>query len=309
MTEQEPLAEALLAAMSEAVYVVAPDRRITYWNHAAEQLTGYPAENVVGHRCHDQILNHVDDDGESLCATRCPLAATMIDGEPREMFAHLHHRAGHRVPVAVRAAPLRDASGTITGAVEVFHDDSRYQAMADHYLQAERRALTDSLTGLANRRLLQSTLHQRRDEHQRYERSFAVLFVDIDEFKSVNDRHGHPVGDEVLAMVAATLRSCTRPSDSVGRWGGEEFLVVAPDTDADEAMILAERVRTLIATSWIYVGADPVQVTVSIGVAVLRPDEAVPDIVARADHAMLAAKRDGRNRAVLAEGDLSGGPG
>jgi diguanylate cyclase (GGDEF)-like protein/PAS domain S-box-containing protein len=300
VVEQEPLAAALLAAMSESVYVVSRDRTITYWNPAAEALTGYSAGEVVGRRCHDGLLNHVDDDGAPLCTTRCPLSATMLDGLPREASLHLHHSDGHRVPVSVRAAPLRGDDGAIVGAVEVFHDDSRYRALEASSLVSEQRSLTDPLTGLANRRRIQGHLNRRWDEFCRYGHGFAVLFVDIDDFKVVNDRFGHTVGDEVLTMVASTMMSCTRPSDDVGRWGGEEFLVVAGELDGSSAFALAERLRSLVGSSWTRVGEDTVRVTASVGVAVARPDESVGQLVSRADHAMLEAKRSGRDRTVVA---------
>ena len=299
MLEKDSLATALLAAMSESVYVVTRDRTITFWNRAAEELTGYPAEEVVGRRCRDNILNHVDDEGQSLCTTRCPLTATMLDGLSRESSIYLHHRDGHRVPVSVRAAPLRDDEGTIVGAVEVFHDDSRYRALEERSLAAEQRSLTDTLTGLANRRQLHNHLQRRWDQFRRYGYGFAVLFVDVDHFKAINDRYGHTAGDEVLTMVASTMKSCTRPSDVVGRWGGEEFLIVANETDTSAAFALAERLRSLIGSSWTYAGEDAVSVTASVGVAVAAPDESVDTLVARADHAMLEAKRSGRDRSVV----------
>jgi PAS domain S-box-containing protein/putative nucleotidyltransferase with HDIG domain len=123
-----PAAQALLEAMSEAVYAVDCDRRVTYWNAAAEQLTGYRASDVVGSRCRDNILNHCDDQGTELCAAGCPLLATMEDGRAREARVFLHHRDGHLVPVVVRAAALRSGDGAVIGAVEVFRDDSRSRA-------------------------------------------------------------------------------------------------------------------------------------------------------------------------------------
>ena len=124
-----PTAEALLEAMSEGVDAVDADRRITYWNSAAERLTGYRAVDVVGRLCRDNVLNHIDDVGTELCLADCPLMFTMRDGQARgEARLFLHHRDGHRVPVAVRVAALRSPEGTIVGAVEVFHDDSGYRA-------------------------------------------------------------------------------------------------------------------------------------------------------------------------------------
>ncbi len=296
MTGDSNTADALLAAMSEAVYVVDRQRRITYWNPAAEHLTGFPAAEVLGRHCRDGILNHVDDTGAPLCGARCPLLATMRDGNPSEAFVFLHHRDGHRVAVAVRGAALRNSDGRITGAVEVFHDDSRYRAAQSEADEAQQLALTDPLTRLGNRRMLQHALESRRDESRRYGRRYAVLFADIDHFKNVNDSYGHDTGDQVLQLVAATLRDCTRISDTVGRWGGEEFLYLAPVADEIQAIALAERTRHLVHASWLPGPERPITVTLSIGIALANPDETSTHVVDRADAAMLNAKQQGRNR-------------
>jgi diguanylate cyclase (GGDEF)-like protein/PAS domain S-box-containing protein len=293
------LSSALLEAMGEAVYVVDRTRTITYWNPAAERLTGFTADEVVGRRCRDGILNHVDDQGTPLCATRCPLLATMRTGQPSHVSVFLHHHDGHRVPVEVSAARLEDGLGAVLGAVEVFHDDSRFLAVANELGAAKHAALTDPLTGLGNRRMLQQALDRHRSEHVRYARGWATLFIDIDHFKDVNDGFGHEVGDRVLQLVARTLRDCVRPSDTVGRWGGEEFLVLAPVEDEGQALALAERVRNLVASGWTDVDATKVGVTVCIGVAVSLRDEGAAETVARADSAMLSGKAYGRNRSVL----------
>jgi len=270
-----------------------------YWNPAAEALTGFRAEEVVGRRCRDGILNHVDDEGRSLCKTRCPLLATIRDGVSHDVVAFLHHRDGHRVPVAVRSAPLRGPDGTITGAVEVFHDDSRSRALAERLDSAEHEALTDVLLGIANRRMVDRLLRQRHADLRRYGHPYALLFVDIDHFKHVNDRYGHDTGDKVLQLVASTLAGCIRGGDTVGRWGGEEFLVIAHAADGEEALRSAERARLLVESAWARSGTRRIAVTISVGVALARAGELTRDLVARADAAMLRAKDEGRNRSVL----------
>lgn len=305
----DDLARGLLDAMSEALYMVDRSRTIRYWNSAAEDLTGFAAADVIGHRCRDGILNHVDEDGNSLCGGGCPLLGTMRDGELREVLAYAHHRDGHRMPVAVKAAPLRDETGRIRGAVEVFHDDSRCRALAGQVADAEREALTDPLTGVGNRRMLERGLLRLGDDQSRYSRSFAVVFADIDRFKSVNDTFGHPAGDEVLKCVAGTLRDCTRPGDVVGRWGGEEFLLLAPVDDLAEARALAERVRRMVGSSWTEVDAQRVSITISVGVAMSEDSESPAATVARADAAMLEAKAAGRNRTVVSKAASTEGGG
>jgi PAS domain S-box-containing protein len=114
----------LVDRMSDGVYFVDRSRRITYWSRGAERLTGYRAADVLGKRCRDRLLNHVDENGAPLCGAACPLAATMRDGQARDAPGFMHHADGHRQPVWVRSAPLTGEDGIVTGAVEVFSDDS-----------------------------------------------------------------------------------------------------------------------------------------------------------------------------------------
>ena len=288
-----PAAQALLEAMSEAVYAVDRDRRITYWNTAAEQLTGYKASEVVGRRCRDNILDHVDDCGTTLCSTGCPLRATIDDGQTREAHLFLRHRNGHRVPVAVRAAALCSPDGAVTGAVEVFHDDSGPRAVAERLDLVEHESLTDPLTGAANRRMLERALGARENEQERYGRAYAVIFCDVDHFKAVNDDCGYETGDNVLRAVARTLAESTRPSDTVGRWGGDEFLVVVPAADEGQAVLLAERMREVVRGLSAAPDGHGPGVSLSIGVAVACPHEPPAEVVARASRAMRDAKRNG----------------
>lgn len=301
------LAETLLQAMSEAVYVVDRRRVIRYWSPAAERLTGFSAAEVVGRRCRDGILCHVDEAGTLLCTRGCPLLRTMRDGNTREVFVYMHHRDGHRIPVAVCAAPLRDDAGVVRGAVEVFHDDSRNRSLTDQLTEAERAGLTDPLTGLANRRMVQRVLDKHQTEFERYGHQFAVIFADVDDFKRVNDVYGHDAGDQVLRLVAATMQHCVRPYDTVGRWGGEEFLVVAPVRDESEASSLAQRLRTLVRSAWTESGTDRISVTMSIGIALARAGDQVTEQVMRADIAMLDAKRAGKDRLEVARGTGAAG--
>ena len=159
---------------------------------------------------------------------------------------------------------------------------------------AEARAHTDALTGLPNRRSVNDTLKRMVAQAHRFERPLAAIAIDLDHFKQVNDRHGHEKGDEVLAMVAAVLANTVRASDFAGRLGGEEFLVLAPDTHPGGAAVLAEKLRNAISRLEIP-GAG--RVTASFGVASLPDDAADPDTLLRkADRALYAAKEHGRDR-------------
>lgn len=166
--------------------------------------------------------------------------------------------------------------------------------------ELEAASRTDPLTGLPNRRHLQEQLVAAGSAAKRRGENMAVLMVDVDHFKAVNDRLGHAGGDHVLRRVALALASACRAEDVAGRWGGEEFLVVAPTTDEEGAAALAERIRALTAAEGITVeGTDePVTVTVSVGVAYGKDD--VDAVVRDADAALYRAKAEGRNRVVVA---------
>ncbi len=181
----------------------------------------------------------------------------------------------------------------------------RIKSLTDALEEANKRlgelATTDALTGIANRRRFEEVFSLEFERAKRYRRPLALLALDIDHFKQVNDQHGHAVGDDVLRVVASTLDRSLRRTDLVGRMGGEEFAVVAPETATREGTALAERLRVMVGAATTDGGAGPLQCTVSIGVASWDgvTDVAPSELRERSDRALYAAKRDGRNRVVL----------
>jgi diguanylate cyclase (GGDEF)-like protein/PAS domain S-box-containing protein len=272
------------------------DRVITYWNKSAEELSGYSGKEVISRRCADNVLVHIDDNGTSLCLTGCPLAATMQDAVPREVHVFMKHKKGHRVPVYVRVKPLRDENDKIIGGVETFSDDSFEVALKDRVTDLERKSLIDSLTGVGNRRFADITLSSRLNELKRYGWPFGVIFIDIDDFKKVNDTYGHNIGDEVLKVLTRTTAGIIRePETSIFRWGGEEFLVVATNCDADKLFGMAERLRLLVANSSVTKEKGMLRITVSAGVTVAQTTDDAGKIIARADGLLYQAKKAGKN--------------
>jgi len=286
----------ILDQLHDGVYLVDMQRTIRLWNRAAERISGFPAGDVVGSRCSDNILMHINEQGDRLCLDGCPLGATMADGDPREAEVYLHHKKGHRVPVHIRTTPLRDKDGRIVGGIEAFSDNSARSAMRREITELKRLALYDPLTEVGNRRYAEMALTSRGDEFRRYGWAYGVLIADIDHFKSVNDRFGHDAGDRVLRMVAQSLVSNVRVFDVVGRWGGEEFLVVLEKMDPEELGRRAEILRRLVEESSLSVDGRPLSVTVSIGGTVARPGEEPLGTVKRADGLLYRSKEAGRNR-------------
>jgi diguanylate cyclase (GGDEF)-like protein/PAS domain S-box-containing protein len=285
----------LLEHLHDGVYFTDLERRITYWNRSAEQITGYQAAEVIGSRCADNILVHVDMEGVSLCLGRCPMAAAMTDGQHRAAEVYLKHKSGHRVPVSVRVSPLLDSHGEIIGGAELFSDISSQHVLRRRMQELEELALVDSLTGLSSRNHLEAELEARIEESHRYGIPFGVLFLDVDHFKAFNDRYGHDVGDRALKVVAATFRACARPFDLFGRWGGEEFIGIIRHIDAAGLRAMAERIRRLVEGSMISLPGELEKVTVSVGATLFRAGDDLSHLVRRADQLMYRSKQAGRN--------------
>lgn len=289
----------ILNNLFDGLYFVDCERRITFWNRTAASLTGYEAQEVVGRRCADNILVHVDAEGRNLCEGLCPVARTLQDGESREAEVFLHHRQGHRLPVTVRVAPIRDADGRITGAVEVFSDNSRRLAEGQELEHLKELALVDPATEIRNRHFLEVSLASILKEVDRYNWPMGLLFVDIDRFKRINDSYGHESGDRVLKAVAQTLVRSVRAFDIVGRWGGEEFVLIVRNITEKNLAVLAEKIRVLVAKSFLTLASAEVGVTVSIGATALLPGDTVDSVIARADRLMYKSKAAGRNRVAV----------
>jgi diguanylate cyclase (GGDEF)-like protein len=163
-------------------------------------------------------------------------------------------------------------------------------------VRLRRASRRDALTGLYNRGAIDGALRHQGDLAARSGEPFAVLLIDVDHFKRINDNHGHAVGDRVLAHVASVIESQARQADSVGRYGGEEFLIVAPQSDLDGALQAAERLRRTMEAEPIHARGQDLRVTLSIGVAARREGDSVESLVMRADKGLHKAKAAGRNR-------------
>lgn len=296
MTEDRGWHEHILQELPIGVYAVDPQRRITFWNHGAEHITGFRAGEMVGTACPDALLEHIDHTGTNLCQNGCPLSLALSSGKPQDQDIFLHHKAGHRVPVHVRVQPIFDDAGSCVGAVEVFQDNTPQMTALARINELQEQAYIDPLTGLANRRYAEQQLEYTLTEMKRLEWSFGVISMDIDHFKRINDRYGHAVGDETLTMVAGALRSGTRGFDVLARWGGEEFLCLAINIHADQLVVIAERLRLLVEQSFLTHNGERIAVTLSAGAALHKPGESARELLQRADQLLYESKAAGKNR-------------
>ncbi len=286
----------VLDHVHDGVYVTDTERKIVYWNQGAERITGYLSDRVVGSRCSDDILNHVNDAGEKLCEIACPLAKVLADGEQCEASVYLKHAEGHRVPVHIRVAPVRGPDQRVIGAVETFSDNTRLVTALGRASDFERAALQDALTGVGNRKMSETRIVAALTESWGSNVHTGILMVDGDGFKNINDAHGHQVGDRALKIVADTIRLAIRASDLVCRWGGDEFLVLLPGLDERALPGVAHKLCALVSATDLRTASGPVALTVSVGATMTRTDDTPESLLERVDGLLYQSKSAGRNR-------------
>lgn len=273
--------------------IISTDRagRITYLNPVAAAMTGWSADEALG-RSLPEVLQIVD--GESRQRVRDTLALAVQHDRVFGLGANslLIRRDGHESAIEDTAAPIRDDRGRVTGAVIVFHDVGVARALT---LRMSHLAQHDGLTGLPNRLLLQDRLGQAIAAAQRHGQKLALLFVDVDRFKSVNDSRGHAFGDALLQSIGRRLAGSVRASDTVSRQGGDEFVVLLPElTRARDAAVSADKILAEMAAPH-RIGGEELHVSVSIGIAVYPDDvQDAEGLLAHADLALHHAKREGR---------------
>jgi diguanylate cyclase (GGDEF)-like protein/PAS domain S-box-containing protein len=286
----------ILDELSDGVYVVDTERRILFWNRGAERLTGFTREEVVGRKCGDNILDHVDEEGASLCFGACPLVETMRTGTCGRAELYLRHKEGYRKAVSVNARPLADAEGRIIGAVETFSDNSPMKSALTEITHLRALTLLDPLTELGNRRFIDFQLQMAIAAIKRYEIPSALLVLDVDFFKDVNDSHGHEVGDRALVLVAHTLKCATRETDHLGRIGGDEFVAILQSATESDLRSVGQRCVTMTNSSMLRHQTLDIPVRISAGGTCIRLDDTPESALRRADKMMYRAKEEGKGR-------------
>lgn len=288
--------ELLLPDLFEGIYIVDRKRKIIFWNKAAELITGYTEEEVKNSYCFNNILRHITEDGTELCKGGCPLHDSILTGNVNNGEVFLHHKQGHKVPVSVKTFPMIDDEGNISGAIEAFTDKRGITEALDENLRLKEMLAFDELTQVFNRRHLNLLLDTKKYEADTLKSTFGVLFFDIDNFKSINDKFGHNVGDEVLKLLSKTINYNIRTEDVFGRWGGEEFIAIIKISSKEKLLKIAEKLRILVSKSEYKENDININITVSIGGSMYQENETIESIVERADKNMYFAKQNGKNQ-------------
>ncbi len=282
-----------LRLMPLAVVEIDARDMILSWNPAAERTFGFSEPEAVGQSVMDLIVP------ADLREEMARLIDRLADGSKTHTNINRNLRKdGSEILCEWFNTPLYDSSGAWIGWASIIKDITKQREETDKILWLSRH---DPLTGLFNRRHLVERLEEEKLRSSRTGGAWATIMLDVDFFKGFNDRYGHKCGDLVLTRIARVMTETVRATDAVGRWGGEEFLILLPETSIAGALELAEKIRHRIEESRIDYDGIEVKVTVTAGVAECRGGaEKIDDCIRRADEALLAAKAAGRNRVMTA---------
>lgn len=305
LREREDWLRTLFQAMHDGLTVRDRDGKIALVNHASQRIMGLTANQLSGIEPSDPRWSAVGPDGEPLAVSELPSVRAVTTGKAQfDYLMGIRHPDGRETWVNVNSVPVLEADGSVSWVVATYADVTEHVNQRNIIAAQKRRleeanerlhalAIQDGLTGLLNHRALHERLNDAFLHARRYERRLSLILLDVDLFKRYNDAHGHLAGDDVLRGVAATLRDEARTGDIVGRYGGEEFLIILPETEYHQAILVAERLRQAVASAVYEFGP----VTASLGVATLNELHDGPgQLLDKADRAMYAAKLAGRNR-------------
>jgi diguanylate cyclase (GGDEF)-like protein/PAS domain S-box-containing protein len=312
--ESALLQSAALEAAANAIAITDIKGTLQWVNHAWFELTGYSKEESVG-RNMSIVKSDVHDPKFYKELWGTILAGRVWRGELKN-----RRKDGVLYDEEQTITPVLDSRGNVTHFIAIKLDITK-RKQTEAALEQVRRELeqanldlkkaleheqhlshTDALTGVSNRRHLFELAAHEFDVAKRYEHPLSIIVFDLDHFKSVNDTFGHALGDRMLQEVTRTVRSQLREVDLIGRYGGEEFVIILPMTAARQAWLLAERIRAGVEALRVQTDREPAAVTLSVGIAEMihtRQDKSAEDVIRHADEAMYAAKQAGRNRTVI----------
>ena len=291
--------DTIFDSINDPFNIIDRDFRIIRANDSYARMRGKTVEQLIGRQCYEVLQNRND-----VCE-ECSVKETFESARPHTKEKLVSFSGGSHVWIEIFTHPVFDENGNVVSVIEYTRDiTKRKRAEAERDILVDKLqylSRTDDLTGLLNRRALIEKLEDEIRRAQRYKTDLAILICDIDYFKEINDTNGHDIGDRILQIISNLFKESLRSIDIVGRYGGDEFLVILPETSMKGAKEIAERIRLTVEDFKLQrEGKEPIKTTVSLGVAEFNSDkENINDLIKRADNALYMAKGKGRNRVYI----------
>lgn len=319
LTEQE-IAEANLISnifsylfqiesLYDGFYIVNSDFQFVLFSPGLEQLTNLRSGDMLGNAWTNHSVPVTNQDGSMLASSEHTMNRVIASGKSMTTELMLKRPDGRLIQIEVQSVPMFGEEGRLVGVAEIFRDLSRSLKRPQEFNQLKMAASQDALTSVANRGELETQLAIMLNHASQNQNTapLSIIFIDADHFKSINDTYGHAVGDEVLIELARLFQHETYSGELVGRYGGEEFVILCPETDLEHARQKAERLR-LAVNNLKLENLNNNRITASFGVAQLESGDSLESLFHRADNALYQAKETGRNRvcSLTCEEQMSG---
>lgn len=281
------ISRSILESLPVGLCVVDMQKKIVYWSEGAERITGHLRHEVIGHSCIDQALLHCDQPGCEFCREECPLSQAIKTAHSAEAVGFLHHKAGHQIPVRVRAVPVHNPHGSIIGAVETFEEQDSTALDRRQILNVP--GAVDEVTGVASQAMMQSHLRQTLGTFADVQVPFGVLCFRLEGLDRFRGSFGPEAAASLLRVVARTLEGSLWKTDFVGRWADDQFLVILNGCSEEALCSVRERVRRMLANDSIEWWGERRSLAVSIGYATARADDTLELLMQRVQQSLAAA--------------------
>lgn len=271
----------ILSTINDGVYIVDHMRRIIFWNKAAEEITGYSADEVIGKYCQNNILNHVNEHGCQLCNHGCPLVSVMHEGRKREVDVYLHHRKGYRLPVHVRGNPVHGASGKVIACVEIFNLSTPKITMLERLNKEENQALMDTASSLPNHVYLRKMLGYKLPKVQLSHQPFGIIALVVNRYAQLLSTWGDAAVDRMIHILALSLSANSKVFDTAGRLAEDQFLVITNSKDADQLLNHAQVLKNILSRCTCQINQDTIELSVSMACTMALADDTDETLLAR----------------------------
>lgn len=287
LKEKNEILNTITVYAGDAIIMIDDNGKVTFWNPAAERILGYSRDEIIGKELHAFMIQ----DEQLYKAYREAFERFRLNGKGsivgKTVEMKTRHKHGHEIDVEVSLSVVKvNDSWHAIGIIRDISERKKFEELL--YSQS----VTDPLTNIYNRRFFMEILEQEAERTKRNKKPFSLIMFDLDHFKNVNDHFGHAAGDMVLKKVAETVKGRIRKTDYFARWGGEEFIILLPETSLNNAVNLAEELRRQISTMELE-GIE--SVTASFGVTEYKDNDTIDTVLLRVDNMLYEAKNNGRN--------------